>query len=124
MPVKRIAEADLTRAALAKGAVVSIDGRTINAAGQQLAVAKRVEKPTEPPAPPPAAEPLTLDTSGLERAAAAGQQQTQALAQVIAALVGEMRAQRNAAPAPIVGWDFELEHKDGRLCGIYATAKR
>jgi hypothetical protein len=120
--MKRIAESELTRAALAKGAVVSIDGRTVNAAGSKMTLA--APKPAAPPilaAPPPPMR-VEMDTAALLDAS---RQQAEQMGRLVSALITEMRAQRDASPAPIKAWEFEVRRDDkDRLQTLRATAIR
>lgn len=122
--MKRIAESELTRAALAKGAVVSIDGRTVNAAGSKMMLAAPAPKPTAPPIPaaPPPPMRVEMDTAALLDAS---RQQAEQLGRLVSALITEMRAQRDASPAPITAWEFEVQRDDkDRLQTLRATAIR
>lgn len=125
--MKRIAESDLTRAALAKGAVVSIDGRTVNAAGSKMMLAAPAPKPIAPQIPdaPPPPMRVDMDTSALVEAAHAGERRAESLSRLVAALITEMRAQRDSSPAPIKEWVFKVQRDDrDRLDTLRATAIR
>lgn len=127
--MKRVHESELTRTALAKGAVLSIGAQRVNSSGQRLALARPAPTPapapvlTAPPPPPPPAA-MALDTQGLERAAAAGAHGNQSLLMAIAALVQEVKAQRDAQAAPIKQWKFHVERDRYNNLDITATAIR
>lgn len=124
--MKRIVESELVRTAMNKGAVVRMGGRTINAAAERLNVVARPSLPVAPPAPIsiPLPQALTIDTTGLERAAQEGSQNTERLRLMVAALVAELQAQRDATMAPISGWEFKIDRDQGGLRSIRATAIR
>jgi hypothetical protein len=120
--MKTLRQADLVRVALAKGASVEVDGKTINASGERVSMpAVRPIRPVEQPAAPaPAPVPATVDTSGLERAATATQHSVEQLVQIVAMLVQQMRAGQQGA-APRTGFNFEVQRDSaGRLTNIKA----
>lgn len=132
--MKRIDEKDLARVALDKGAVVVVDGKRVNAAGQKLDLARRESpKPAVPESrqvdeastnlvPPPP------DRSG-EMLAAAVIQSGQQTAAIVESLVRELRARQSpetSVDAPVVEWNFSI-HRDERtqlVTGITAFATR
>lgn len=122
--MKRVSEDSLARSALAKGAVVSIDGKTLNASGARMRLAapeQVVPLPplSLPPAPPP------VDFSPIERAMSASSERQSQTAEIIATLVREMRAERDSRPAPIVGWEFKVHRDDeDRMTRVSAKAVR
>ena len=120
--MKRVHEAELTRMAMAKGAVLSIGAQRVNVGGQRLTLARPTPEPEPTPAPP--APSAAFDTQGLERAAEAGAQGNQALMMAVAALVHEVKAQRDAQAAPIKQWTFHVKRDGQNNLDITATAIR
>lgn len=110
--MRQISSDQLTRLALSKGVAVQVGGKTINAGKQRVDVQRHA--PVDPPKPEPIAPPPppTVD-------------HTEQLAALVATLVKEVRAERTAAPAPVIGWTFDVvrDSKD-RLVQIKAKAQR
>ena len=122
--MKRVNPDVLASMALAKGASIKIDGKQINAAGERISIATRpkVAPITERAQPAPAPRPATIDTSGLERAAAAQQSSSAHLVHVVAMLLREVRAK--PATEQVREWEFDVERDAyGRLLKIRAFAR-
>lgn len=121
--MKRISAAQLVAAARAKGAVLDLDDATINAEGAKTAATPMPRRALAavPPAPPPPVR-VEMDTKALVEASA---RQAEQMGRLVAALVTEMRAQRDASPAPIKAWEFKVQRDDkDRLDTLRATAIR
>ena len=133
--MKRIAENDLARVALSKGATIEYEGNTLNASGRRLAVvsarpAPVIDKPALPE--PPAvdvngalADLVSVNQQSLERLAAMQVQFGAVVAETMAA------ALKSALPpqqAPVKEWVFTVEYDDSypvkRMARIRATAIR
>lgn len=111
--MRQISSDQLTRLALSKGVAVQVGGKTINAGKQRVDVQRHA--PAEPPKPEPIAPPPPPPTVD----------HTEQLAALVATLVKEVRAERTAAPAPVIGWTFDVvRDSNDRLVQIKAKAQR
>lgn len=134
--MKRIPESAMAQTALAKGAVIQLGSRKINAAAEQVDLPRphpAAKHPAPEPAPAPEPPHPPADFSGLERAAQAQLASTDRMLQLVAALLQEQRQRASAAdarpqagaePLPVAkrtSWRFEFEHdRSGRPVAITA----
>ena len=120
--MKRISAAQLVAAARSKGAVLSLADATINAGGAKTPATpmERRALTAVPPAPPPMR--VEMDTKALVESST---RQAEQMGRLVAALITEMRAQRDASPPPIKAWEFKVQRDDkDRLDTLRATAIR
>jgi hypothetical protein len=104
----------LTRRALALGAELEIDGRTINASRQRLAVVPQPKKPAPAPAAPAAPAPTPDPLAGIapliEAQARVASAQSESITAIMGALLAELSKPRDGTPRPLpVAFDIERD---------------
>lgn len=129
--MKRIAETDLARVALSKGATIEYDGTTLNASRRRSNV---VLRSVPDPAPAPPAAPVDVSVV-LAAVAQANQQAIDHMADAQGQAVGRLAAAMSAAldklppaQAPVKQWVFTIKYDDSypikRMESVLATAIR